>query len=97
MTYVISTKCVGCLDAACVAVCPCDCIVGAVALDDLRAVPAIERGARFPTLQLFIDADECIDCGACVPECPAEAIDHERDARPDDLLHNAAFFARAKR
>jgi ferredoxin len=23
---------------------------------------------------LVIDPDECIDCGACVPECPAEAI-----------------------
>ncbi|MBL71702.1 MAG: ferredoxin [Euryarchaeota archaeon] len=23
---------------------------------------------------LVIDPDECIDCGACVPECPVEAI-----------------------
>src|SRR4051794_18230482 len=23
---------------------------------------------------LYIDPDECIDCGACVPECPVEAI-----------------------
>jgi ferredoxin len=23
---------------------------------------------------LFIDPEECIDCGACVPECPVEAI-----------------------
>ncbi len=23
---------------------------------------------------LVISPDECIDCGACVPECPAEAI-----------------------
>ena len=23
---------------------------------------------------LYIDADECIDCEACVPECPVEAI-----------------------
>lgn len=26
---------------------------------------------------LYIDADECIDCEACVPECPAEAIFHD--------------------
>jgi ferredoxin len=26
---------------------------------------------------LYIDPDECIDCGACVPECPVEAIFHE--------------------
>ena len=23
---------------------------------------------------LVIDAEECIDCGACEPECPVEAI-----------------------
>jgi ferredoxin len=23
---------------------------------------------------LYIDPDECIDCGACVPACPVEAI-----------------------
>jgi ferredoxin len=31
--------------------------------------------------QLYIDADDCIDCGACTPECPVEAIFHE-DAVP---------------
>jgi len=24
--------------------------------------------------QLYVDPDDCIDCGACVPECPVEAI-----------------------
>jgi ferredoxin len=24
--------------------------------------------------QLYIDPDDCIDCGACIPECPVEAI-----------------------
>lgn len=28
---------------------------------------------------VFIDPDECIDCAACVPECPVEAIYHEDD------------------
>ncbi len=27
--------------------------------------------------QLYIDADDCIDCAACVPECPVEAIYHD--------------------
>ena len=31
---------------------------------------------------LFIHPDECIDCGACEPECPVEAIFPE-DALPD--------------
>ena len=26
------------------------------------------------TTILWIDPDECIDCGACVPECPVDAI-----------------------
>lgn len=28
---------------------------------------------------LYIHPDECIDCGACVPECPVEAIFPEAD------------------
>jgi ferredoxin len=32
---------------------------------------------------LYIDPDECIDCGACVPECPVEAIFDEAQL-PDD-------------
>jgi ferredoxin len=27
--------------------------------------------------QLYIDPESCIDCEACVPECPVEAIFHE--------------------
>ena len=29
--------------------------------------------------QLYIDPDECIDCGACEPECPVEAIFEESE------------------
>ena len=32
---------------------------------------------------LYIDPDECIDCGACEPECPVEAIYEESDL-PED-------------
>lgn len=32
---------------------------------------------------LYIDPDTCIDCGACVPECPVEAI-YDEGALPDD-------------
>lgn len=28
---------------------------------------------------LFIQPDECIDCAACIPECPVEAIYYEAD------------------
>ncbi len=29
--------------------------------------------------QLYIHPDECIDCGACEPECPVSAIYPEED------------------
>ena len=32
---------------------------------------------------LVINPDECIDCGACVPECPVEAIFADTDV-PDE-------------
>ncbi|MGD9644554.1 MAG: 4Fe-4S binding protein [Pirellulales bacterium] len=32
---------------------------------------------------LYIDPDECIDCGNCVPECPVEAIFHDADVPAD--------------
>jgi len=28
---------------------------------------------------LYIDPEDCIDCEACIPECPTEAIFHEDD------------------
>src|SRR5258705_5310230 len=97
MAYVITKQCVGVCNTACVDVCPCDCIVGPVPLDKLRAVPAAERGKAFPDLQLFIDPDECINCGACVAECPAEAIYLDDDVPAeyrDDIERNAGFFKR---
>ncbi len=36
---------------------------------------------------LYVDPDECIDCGACEPACPVTAIFAEDDV-PDD---QAAF------
>jgi ferredoxin len=33
---------------------------------------------------LYIDPEECIDCGACVPECPVEAI-YDETQLPDAL------------
>lgn len=45
--------------------------------------------------QLFINPQECIDCGACEPECPVEAI-FEESALPAEWKHftelNAKYF-----
>lgn len=35
--------------------------------------------------QFFIDADICIDCGACEAACPVEAIYYEEDVPEHEL------------
>ena len=45
---------------------------------DVCPVDCIHEADR----QLVIDPEECIDCGACEPECPVEAIFPE-DALPE--------------
>ena len=41
---------------------------------------------------LYINPDECIDCEACVPECPVEAIYFEDDV-PEDQQKTIALNA----
>jgi len=68
MTYIIAEPCVGVCDTACVEVCPVDCIHFTK-----------EEGFDPEGKQLYIDPEECIDCGACEPECPVEAIFEETE------------------
>lgn len=45
--------------------------------------------------QLYIDPATCIDCGACVPECPVDAISADYDLAPSESDYfeiNAAYF-----
>jgi ferredoxin len=63
MVYVIAEPCIGTKDTACVDVCPVDCI------HPKKDEPNFETFE-----QLYIEPDECIDCGACVPACPVSAI-----------------------
>ena len=63
MAWVITRLCRDCVDMSCVEVCPVDCIVK----------HKDENGGGFEN-QLYIDPDECINCGVCEPECPWEAI-----------------------
>jgi ferredoxin len=41
---------------------------------------------------VYIDNEVCIDCGACIPECPVQAIYEESDI-PDELRHWIAINA----
>ena len=73
MTFIIVEPCVSTCDTACVDVCPVDCIHGP--FDKKGAGAEVhEDGFNPEGLQLYIDPEECIDCAACEPECPVEAI-----------------------
>jgi NAD-dependent dihydropyrimidine dehydrogenase PreA subunit len=63
MTYIITEPCINVKDATCLDVCPVDCIY------PRKNEPDFEE-----EVQLFINPDECIDCGACEPICPVSAI-----------------------
>jgi ferredoxin len=67
VTYVIGEPCVDVMELSCVAVCPVDCIHYEQVVDRM----------------LYIDPDECIDCGACEPECSVEAIRSEAELPAD--------------
>ncbi len=71
MSYIVTRLCRDCVDTGCVAVCPVDCIYEYTGSDK----------DTYPN-QLYINPDECIDCGACEPECPWQAI-YEEVAVPE--------------
>ena len=79
MTYTITDPCIDTKDKSCVEVCPVDCIH----LDEEK-----DR-------MLYIDPDECIDCGACEPVCPVTAIFAEDDvpaAQAEYTALNAQWY-----
>ena len=78
MTFIIVEPCVGTCDTGCVDVCPVNCIHGPI--DPTGGGAETEDPGFSPAgLQLYIDPEECIDCQACEPECPVEAIYSEED------------------
>ena len=81
MPYIIADPCVSTCDTACVEVCPVDCIHGP---DDTEGAGAEAKEEGFdPTdKQLYIDPEECIDCGACEPECLVFSDSNETPQKP---------------
>ena len=82
MAWVITRLCRDCVDQACVEVCPVDCIYEYTGSDN----------EAFPN-QLYIDPEECINCGVCEPECPWEAI-FEDEQVPDLFEADTALNAK---
>ena len=64
---------------------PCVDIKDRACVDECP-VDCIYEGAR----TLYINAEECVDCGACEPLCPTEAIFYE-----DDVPEEWADYTRA--
>lgn len=76
MTHIVTRLCLR--DTACVEVCPVECMV-----------------LGFPEEEwpwLYIDPDTCIDCGACIPECPYEAIFPEEEVPFDYVVPDAGVW-----
>lgn len=85
MAYVITEPCIGVKDKSCVSVCPVDCI---------HEGTYEAEGKVFD--MLFINPEECIDCGLCEPECPVTAIFADTDvpkANEAFIQINAGFYA----
>ena len=84
MTYVITSPCVGVKDGSCVDVCPVDCIHPSEGESDYENVQ-----------MLYINPDECIDCSACEPACPVNAIFEESAVPANERQYiqiNAEYF-----
>jgi len=68
MPHVVTENCIDCKFTDCVEVCPVDSFYEAD--EDPKMV--------------FIHPEVCIDCGACAPECPVEAIFPDEEV-PENL------------
>lgn len=84
MTRVITSKCIGTKDTSCVDVCPVDCIHPKKDSPDFGGVE-----------HLYINPDDCIDCGACESACPVNAIfpdDEVPEGEKQYIQINADYF-----
>ena len=83
MAYIINDLCIDNKDTACVEVCPVDCIF----------LPEEGNSAGLPTNQLLISPELCIDCDACLPVCPWNAITDDGEV-PSTFEHAIELNAR---
>lgn len=98
MSYIIGKPCDGVCDTACVDVCPVDCIHGPIDIEGMGKEVETMSKEDLVGKQLYINPAECIDCGACLPECPVHAIYEsekktiEKEGNADSVVKNYDFF-----
>ena len=97
MSFIIGKACVDCMDTACASACPVDCIHGPINPEGSGVEIEKEGRDAFPGGQLYINPDVCINCGACLPECPVSAIYEDETeairAGEEEYVHkNYEFF-----
>jgi NAD-dependent dihydropyrimidine dehydrogenase PreA subunit len=68
MAYIVTEPCIQEKNKSCMDVCPVDCIY---------------EGSDDHDRMVYINPDECIDCGACESACPVNAI-YEESAVPEE-------------
>ena len=96
MSFIIGTKCISTCDTACVDACPVDCIHGPIDIDGAGAEVATLDSVE--GLQLYINPDECIECDACIPACPPDAIYEDEytcidnEGNDESVKKNYEFF-----
>lgn len=73
MAFVVTGKCLGERYGACVDVCPTECF---------------HFGDVEGAAMMVINPENCIDCGACLPECPILAIVDSEDQSPEWAEYN---------
>ena len=80
MTHIVTRLCLR--DTACIDVCPVECMILG------------HPEEKWPWL--YIDPDTCIDCGACIPECPYEAIFPEEEVPFDFVAKEGQWIVNTK-
>lgn len=84
MAYAITDTCIK--DSLCVNACPTDCIH-----------PKEDEPGFAEATQMYVDPENCIDCGACVGVCTSDSM-FAADQLPEDkqefLAKNAAYYGK---
>ena len=82
MAHVIVDTCIK--DALCADACPTDCIH-----------PKKDEEKFAEASQMYINQEECLDCGACISVCPSNSIfpvEELPDEKKDFVEKNSAYY-----